>query len=358
MSEAVTNNPVLWNYLQLDTPGTYYQSLGSGLGWGLGAALGAKLAAPSKTIICTIGDGSWVFSSPIAVYWAAEQHHSPFLTVIFNNQEYAATTEAILTTAPKGYARKTGTIPCAICRSRRCIPGWRRRWACGPGPSTSRPDCSRCFGKHSQKCAGAVPRWWISASRHPGLRPMARRKQAKFGESRTPFVACHQGNGHTAAGIFRAREHKCPTTESRPAGCLHHFVFEQAERNPNAVAILAPGRSPLTYSRLRRQVEQVVQELNSRGFGRQDRIAMVLPEGPEMAVAFVAIAAGATCAPLNPAYRTRELNYYLKDLNATALLVPSGSESPAAAVARSQGIPVLELIPQTAAEAGLFTLGG
>ena len=61
MSEAVTNNPVLWNYLQLDTPGTYYQSLGSGLGWGLGAALGAKLAAPSKTIICTIGDGSWVF---------------------------------------------------------------------------------------------------------------------------------------------------------------------------------------------------------------------------------------------------------------------------------------------------------
>ena len=111
VSEAVTNNPVLWNYLQLDTPGTYYQSLGSGLGWGLGAALGAKLAAPSKTVICTIGDGSWVFSSPIAVYWAAEQHHSPFLTVIFNNQEYAATTEAILTTSPKGYAKKTGTYP-------------------------------------------------------------------------------------------------------------------------------------------------------------------------------------------------------------------------------------------------------
>jgi acetolactate synthase-1/2/3 large subunit len=111
VSEAVTNNPVLWSYLQLDTPGTYYQSLGSGLGWGLGAALGAKLAAPSKTVICTIGDGSWVFSSPIAAYWAAQQHRSPFLTVIFNNQEYAATTEAILTTAPKGYARKTGTFP-------------------------------------------------------------------------------------------------------------------------------------------------------------------------------------------------------------------------------------------------------
>ena len=111
VSEAVSNNPVLWHYLQLDTPGTYYQSLGSGLGWGLGAALGAKLASPSKTIICTVGDGSWVFGSPIVAYWAAEQNRSPFLTVIFNNQAYAATTEAILGIAPEGYARKTGNYP-------------------------------------------------------------------------------------------------------------------------------------------------------------------------------------------------------------------------------------------------------
>jgi acetolactate synthase-1/2/3 large subunit len=111
VSEAVSNNPVLWNYLRLDTPGTYFQSLGSGLGWGLGAALGAKLAAPSKTVICVIGDGSWVFSSPIPAYWAAQQHRSPFLTVIFNNQEYAATAEAILAVAPNGYARATGVYP-------------------------------------------------------------------------------------------------------------------------------------------------------------------------------------------------------------------------------------------------------
>ena len=140
--------------------------------------------------------------------------------------------------------------------------------------------------------------------------------------------------------------------------CLHHFVIEQAERNPDAIAILAPGRRPLTYGKLQRQVELVLQNLNSWGFGRPDRIAMILPEGPEMAVAFVAIAACTTCAPLNPAYRPRELNYHLKDLKATALLVLSGSESPAVAIARSRGIPVLELIPQTALEAGLFTLTG
>ncbi len=111
VSEAVSNNPVLWNYLRLDAPGTYFQSLGSGLGWGLGAGLGAKLAAPSKTVICVTGDGSWIFSSPIPAYWAAQQHRSPFLTVIFNNQEYAATAEAILAVAPDGYARATGVYP-------------------------------------------------------------------------------------------------------------------------------------------------------------------------------------------------------------------------------------------------------
>ena len=74
VSEAVSNNPALWHHLDLDSPGTYYQSLGSGLGWGLGAAVGAKLAAPSKTIVCVVGDGSWGFGSPIVAYWVAERY--------------------------------------------------------------------------------------------------------------------------------------------------------------------------------------------------------------------------------------------------------------------------------------------
>lgn len=111
VSEAVSNNPALWHHLELDAPGTYYQSLGSGLGWGLGAAVGAKLADPSKTIVCVVGDGSWTFGSPIVAYWMAERYGTPFLTVILNNQGYAATKEAIRSAAPGGYARTTGTYP-------------------------------------------------------------------------------------------------------------------------------------------------------------------------------------------------------------------------------------------------------
>ncbi len=118
-----------------------------------------------------------------------------------------------------------------------------------------------------------------------------------------------------------------------------------AERSPEAIAIVAPGRSPLTYGRFHTQVEYVVKRLNASGVGRNDRVATVLPNGPEMAVAFLGVAAGTTCAPLNPAYHASEFDFYLSDLNAKALIVQSGIDSPAIAVAQKRGIPVIELSP-------------
>ena len=111
IGEAVSDAPNLWKYLNLNTPGSYFQSLGSGLGWGLGAAFGAKLADPSKTVVSIVGDGAWLFASPLAAYWASLQKEAPFLTVVFNNQEYFSTTEAILTMAPEGSAKKTNHYP-------------------------------------------------------------------------------------------------------------------------------------------------------------------------------------------------------------------------------------------------------
>lgn len=111
IGEVVSNAPALWQFLKLNTPGSYFQSLGSGLGWGLGAAVGAKLADPSKTIVCVVGDGAWLFASPLTAYWAALQNKAPFLTVVFNNQEYFSTTESILTLAPEGFAQQSGNYP-------------------------------------------------------------------------------------------------------------------------------------------------------------------------------------------------------------------------------------------------------
>jgi acyl-CoA synthetase (AMP-forming)/AMP-acid ligase II len=116
------------------------------------------------------------------------------------------------------------------------------------------------------------------------------------------------------------------------------------------------GRAMLDHGGLRALCARTVAGLNARGIGRNDRVAIVLPNGPEMAAAFLAIACGATTAPLNPAYREDEFAFYIEDLKAKALVVAKGVETPARAAAARLGLPILELVPGAAA--GDFTLEG
>jgi acyl-CoA synthetase (AMP-forming)/AMP-acid ligase II len=95
--------------------------------------------------------------------------------------------------------------------------------------------------------------------------------------------------------------------------------------------------------------------LNAIGIGRNDRVAIVLPNGPDMAAAFLAIGCAATTAPLNPAYKAEEFDFYLGDLGAKALVVQAGLDTPARAAAASRGIAVIELAGGTG-PAGAFTL--
>ncbi len=125
-----------------------------------------------------------------------------------------------------------------------------------------------------------------------------------------------------------------------------------------AAALLAPEREPLTYRDLRSQGERTVAALNRLGVGRNERVAIVLPNGPEMASAFVSIASGATTAPLNPAYRREEFEFYLSDLRARALLVERGSTSAALDAASALELPVLELVSDPGDPAGRFELIG
>jgi acyl-CoA synthetase (AMP-forming)/AMP-acid ligase II len=139
-----------------------------------------------------------------------------------------------------------------------------------------------------------------------------------------------------------------------------HRLLEAATMSSaaDAMAIAAPGRQPLSYRGLLRQVEGTVGALRSAGLKRNDRVAMVLPNGPEMAAAFLGVAAGATCAPLNPGFTEKEFDFYLADLNARALIVAPELASAARRVARDRRLPIIELTSAHHAEAGTFTLGG
>jgi oxalate---CoA ligase len=127
-------------------------------------------------------------------------------------------------------------------------------------------------------------------------------------------------------------------------------------RTAATIAILAPDRAALTYGVFASLADETAHALRSRGFARNDKLAIVLPNGPDMAAAFVAAACAVTAAPLNPAYREDEFHFYMDDLKARALLVEEGSTSPAIAAARRLGLPVLTLHP--AREAGAFTISG
>jgi thiamine pyrophosphate-dependent acetolactate synthase large subunit-like protein len=59
---------------------------GNGLGWGVGAATGAKIAAPDREVICSIGDGSVMYSA--SGFWSQARYSVPVLTVVWNNKNY------------------------------------------------------------------------------------------------------------------------------------------------------------------------------------------------------------------------------------------------------------------------------
>ena len=126
----------------------------------------------------------------------------------------------------------------------------------------------------------------------------------------------------------------------------------------DATAIGAPKRTGLNYAVLRELADTTVARLNELGVGRNDRVAIVLSNSPEMAATFVTIGCGATTAPLNPAYRREEFDFYLDDLAAKALVVEEGSDSPALSAAQDRNIPVFTLIADESKCAGSFRLEG
>ena len=138
------------------------------------------------------------------------------------------------------------------------------------------------------------------------------------------------------------------------ADSLAGLVARAAGQAPDAPALLAPGHEPVSYGALSARVAAVGRALRERGIGRGDRVALVLPDGPATASAFLGVASYAVAAPLNPAYPDAELDFALADIGARALVTTDTLDTPARRVALRRGIPVLTLV----SDGGLFALTG
>jgi acetolactate synthase I/II/III large subunit len=104
LSEAITNYEIVAEHLRVNRPGGLISSGGGSLGWAGGGAVGAKLAAPDRTVVCMVGDGSYLFGVPSSAQWVARRYQTPALTVIFNNRGWRAPKFSALAVHPKGAA--------------------------------------------------------------------------------------------------------------------------------------------------------------------------------------------------------------------------------------------------------------
>jgi acyl-CoA synthetase (AMP-forming)/AMP-acid ligase II/thioesterase domain-containing protein/acyl carrier protein len=134
-------------------------------------------------------------------------------------------------------------------------------------------------------------------------------------------------------------------------------LIYNGNQNPDNPAIESPGYRPLTYRDLKNQVFQVIKTLNAMGFGQNDRIAVIMPAGPETAVLGIAIMAGFTHTPLNPQYKETEFQVILPRLKVKAVMVQKNHQTAARSAAISQNIPIIEITPSSD-QAGSFRIDG
>ena len=124
------------------------------------------------------------------------------------------------------------------------------------------------------------------------------------------------------------------------------FVLtEFLDRAPaDTIAVILPEQNiSITYGNLRDQVQAVAEQLAAAGVGRGDRVATSLTNGLPVIVSFLAASIAGTAAPLNPAYKEDEFQFYLEDTAAKVLILPPDGADEARRAAVERGVPILTI---------------
>jgi acyl-CoA synthetase (AMP-forming)/AMP-acid ligase II len=122
-------------------------------------------------------------------------------------------------------------------------------------------------------------------------------------------------------------------------------------------AVIIPDGGPrVTYNGFREQVAGLASTLARDGIAPGDPVAIVLPNGLEFLVAFLAAtSARAIAAPLNPAYKLEEFRFYMEDIGVKAAILPPG-DHPARGAAAQLQIPAWEASLDTRGQVALRRL--
>jgi acyl-CoA synthetase (AMP-forming)/AMP-acid ligase II len=113
---------------------------------------------------------------------------------------------------------------------------------------------------------------------------------------------------------------------------------------PGTTALEPPGapaiRSALLLARVMTAAAEL-QRFGVRGGAAASRVAIVMPNGPDLSLMMLAAASVGTAVPLNPAYRREEYEAYFRIARAEFLVVDAGAGGAAIDAATAHGIRVL-----------------
>ena len=125
-------------------------------------------------------------------------------------------------------------------------------------------------------------------------------------------------------------------------------LFAAIGSSPEPAIILPtrPNSLTISYRELVVQITDLQRALTDLGISRGDAVSLVLPNGLEFIVSFIASATQrATAAPLNPGYTESEFDFYIEDLTAVLILVPKGAiarNEPCVRAAKKHGSAIAE----------------
>jgi acetolactate synthase-1/2/3 large subunit len=110
INEAVTRQSIPAMQIRRPLPGTMISNPGGGLGASGGMALGVKLARPDKMVVQIVGDGTFYFNNPSAVFAVSKQYNLPIFTVVLDNSGWSAVKQSVQRVYPGGTAHENNSF--------------------------------------------------------------------------------------------------------------------------------------------------------------------------------------------------------------------------------------------------------
>lgn len=104
---------------------------------------------------------------------------------------------------------------------------------------------------------------------------------------------------------------------------IYNVLATVSRKHAHAIALNVPGGESYTYEQLFLRIKQIAEYLIHQGVSQTslDRVAIVMPNSPEMSISVLGVALVATAVPFNPSYTEEEYLFYLQQSHSDFLLI-------------------------------------